>query len=67
VLLAKSTSPPAGLANTPTTPLPSPLKNPAAPASLAPAERQVERNMDKAMWDGTGKTKRKIHLTLIDR
>ena len=38
VLLAKSTNPPAGRASTPTIPLPSPLKNPAAPASFAPGE-----------------------------
>ena len=38
VLLAKSTKPPAGRATTPTTPFPSPLKNPAAPPAFAPVK-----------------------------
>ena len=37
VLLAMSTMPPVGLATTPTSPFPMPLKKPAAPSFLAPA------------------------------
>ena len=48
VLLAKSTRPPAGRAITPTTPLPRPLKNPAAPCSFAPGT-SVERNKGSYM------------------
>ena len=44
VLLAISTTPPAGLATTPINPLPTPLKKPPAPSDFAPKKHHTVIN-----------------------